>query len=189
MGSPGGVATVLWLDYDSPQRLVPAAARRGAATDAATRLAPFLDAVASVDRELVTVLGHSYGSVVLGRSLADTPGRLAADRLVALGSPGLGVQVSAELALRADQRLYAATFDEDPIAFAGRWHPLTGDVGRAIHGPDPGRLRAARSITLSTHDLPDGGPVERHLQYLAPGSSALRTLAEVAAGGEDASRG
>ena len=175
-------AAVLWLDYDSPQRLVPTAVRRGAATDAARRLPEFLDGVALAGPRLVTVLGHSYGSVVVGRSLADHPGRLAADQLVALGSPGLGVQLSRELGLRDDQRLLAATFEEDPIAHVGRWSPLTGDTGRAIHGPDPRRLRAAEPIELSTHDLVDAGPLERHLQYLDEGSSALRLLADLAAG-------
>ena len=178
----GAPATVLWLDYDSPGRLVPAAVRRGAATDAARRLPGFLAGVAEGRPQLVTVLGHSYGSVVIGRSLADHPGRLAADQLVALGSPGLGVQLSRELDLRDDQRLLAATFEEDPIAHVGRWGPLTGDVGRAIHGPDPRRLRVAESIELSTHDLADADPLERHLQYLDEGSSALRLLADLAAG-------
>lgn len=178
----GAPAAVLWLDYDSPARLVPGAVRRGAATDAARRLPGFLDGVAAAGPALVTVLGHSYGSVVLGRSLADHPGRLAADQLVALGSPGLGVQLSRDLALRDDQRLLAATFDEDPIAHVGQWSPLTGDLGRAIHGPDPRRLRAVESIALSAHDLADAGPVERHLQYLDEGSSALRVLADLAAG-------
>ena len=175
-------ATVLWLDYDSPDRLVPAAVRRGAATDAARRLPGFLDGVAAAGPRLVTVLGHSYGSVVIGRSLADHPARLAADQLVALGSPGMGVQLSRELDLREDQRLLTATFDEDPIAHVGRWGPLTGDLGRVIHGPDPRRLRVAEPIELSTHDLPDAGPLERHLQYLEEGSSALRLLADLAAG-------
>ena len=175
-------ATVLWLDYDSPGRLVPAAVRRGAATDAARRLPGFLDGVAGGRPRLVTVMGHSYGSVVVGRSLADHPGRLPADQLVVLGSPGLGVQLSRELDLRDDQRLLAATFEEDPIAHVGQWSPLTGDIGRAVHGPDPRRLRVAEPIELSAHDLVDAGPLERHLQYFEEGSSALRLLADLAAG-------
>jgi hypothetical protein len=181
-GEQGDPATVLWLDYDSPQRLVPAAVRRDAASDAARRLPAFLEGVALARPQMVTVLGHSYGSVVIGRSLADHPGRLAADQLVALGSPGLGVQLSRELSLRDDQRLLAATFEQDPITHVGQWSPLTGDVGRAIHGPDPRRLRAVEPIELSTHDLVDAGPLERHLQYLDEGSSALRLLADLAAG-------
>jgi hypothetical protein len=180
---PSGAAVVLWLDYDSPAQLVPGAVRRHAATDAARRLPAFLDGLAGVDRELVTTLGHSYGSVVLGRSLADHDARLATDQVVALGSPGMGVQLSRELGLHDDQRLYAATFAEDPIAHVGRWQPVLGDVGRAIHGPDPRRLGAARTIELSTHDLADDGVVERHMQYLEPGSSALGVIADLASGG------
>lgn len=181
-GRGGDAAVVLWLDYDSPERLVPGAVRRQAATDAARRLPAFLDGVAGVEREAVTTIGHSYGSVVLGRSLADHEGRLATDRAVALGSPGMGVQLSRELGLHDDQRLYAATFDDDPIAHLGQWHPVLGDLGRAVHGPDPRRLGAARTIELSTHDLADGDAVDRHMNYLEPGSSALGVIADLASG-------
>ena len=181
-GADGAAATVLWLDYDAPSRLVPGAVRRDAATDAARRLPDFLDGVAAAGPQLVTTIGHSYGSVVLGRSLADHRGRLAADQLIALGSPGLGVQLSRELGLRDDQRMLAATFDEDPIAHAGRRSPMIGDIGRAIHGPDPRRLQAVETISLSTHDLVDADPVERHLQYLDGDSSALRLVGDLAAG-------
>lgn len=181
-GGPGRAGVVLWLDYDSPAQLVPQAVRRQAATDAATRLPAFLEGIAGVERELVTTLGHSYGSVVLGRSLADHPGRLATDQVVALGSPGMGVQLSRHLHLREDQRLYAATLAGDPIAHVGQWNPLVGEAGRAVHGPDPRRLGVARTIELSTHDLPDADPLQRHMQYLEEGSSALGVLAGLASG-------
>lgn len=181
-GTDAAPATVLWLDYDTPGRLVPDAMGRAAATDAAQRLPGFLEAVAAGRPRLVTVVGHSYGSVVLGRSLAEHPGRLAADQLVALGSPGLGVQLASTLGLRDDQRLLAATFDDDPIAHVGTVNALTGDLGRLVHGPDPRRLRGVEHVALSAHDLRDADPVERHLQYLDADSSALWIVADLAAG-------
>lgn len=182
-GRSGRVATVLWLDYDAPERLVPDAALGSAAGDAAQRLPDFLAGLERPGRRLVTVLGHSYGSVVLGRTLAERPGEVAADQLVALGSPGLGVQTARPLRLREDQRLFAATFAGDPVAYAGRFLPVVGDLGRAVHGPDPRRLEDAETIALSTHDLEVEDPAALHGQYFAEGSSALATLADLAAGG------
>jgi hypothetical protein len=186
-GSGRGVATILWLDFAAPQGLIPAAMGPGPADEAASRLPGFLEGVAAVDRDLVTTLGHSYGSVVLGRSLARHPGKLASDQVVALGSPGMGVQAGRSLGLRDDQRLYASTLPGDPIAAVGRWNPLTGDLGRVIHGPDPRRLEGAETIALPVHDLQaaDGhvrGAVQRHMQYLEPGSVALGTYADLVAG-------
>jgi hypothetical protein len=186
-GGTGAAATVLWLDFDAPQGLIPAAMGSGPADEAAGRLPGFLAGVGAVDRELVTTLGHSYGSVVLGRSLARYPGRVASDQVVALGSPGMGVQGADALGLRDDQRLYASTLPGDPIAAVGRWNPVTGDLGRAVHGPDPRRLEGAETVALPVHDLQTtGGRVqraaERHMQYLAPGSVALGTFADLVAG-------
>jgi hypothetical protein len=186
-GAAGDVATVLWLDFDAPMGLIPAAMGRGSADEAATRLPAFLDGVAAVDRDLVTTLGHSYGSVVLGRSLARRPGRVASDQVVALGSPGMGVQDGRSLGLREDQRLFASTLPGDPIAAVGRWNPVTGDLGRVVHGPDPRRLEGAETVALPVHDLDQSGghvrrAVGRHMAYLEPGSVALGTFADLVTG-------
>jgi hypothetical protein len=184
---PGAASTILWLDLDAPQGLVPAAMGTGPADDAADRLASFLAGVGAVDRTLVTTIGHSYGSVVLGRTLAAHPGAVESDQLVALGSPGMGVQRGRQLGLRADQRLYASTLPGDPIAAVGTWNPVTGDLGRVVHGPDPRRLGATETISLPVHDLPvEGGRirrgVDRHMQYLDEGSVGLGTFADLVAG-------
>lgn len=186
-GKGGRLATVLWLDMDSPSGIVPEAMRSGPAEDAARRLPGFLDGVSAVERELVTTIGHSYGSVVLGRSLAAHEGRLASDQLVALGSPGMGVQRGSELGLREDQRLYASTLPGDPIAAAGGFLPVVRDLGRLVHGPDPRRLSGVETIAVPAHDLEADGSgleraVERHLQYLDEGSIALGTFADVVIG-------
>ena len=186
-GGAGRAATVLWLDFDAPEGLIPAALGTGPANEAAGRLPAFLDGVAAVDRELVTTIGHSYGSVVVGRSLARRAGGVASDQVVALGSPGMGVQGDRELGLRDDQRLYASTLPGDPISAVGRWNPVTGDLGRVIHGPDPRRLSGAETVALPVHDLDARGTrvqraTERHMQYFESGSVALGTFADLVAG-------
>lgn len=187
LAGAGEAATVLWLDLDTPDGLIPDAVHRGAADDASARLSSFLEGVGARDRELVTTFGHSYGSVVIGRSLAGHEGRLASDHLVALASPGLGVHGSAALGLHDDQRLFAATLEGDPISAVGRWNPVTGDLGRVVHGPDPRRLRAVETIDVPVHDLEGdvrglGRGIERHMQYLDDGSLALGVFADLAAG-------
>src|SRR5205823_2371198 len=63
-------------------------------------------------RPRVTVVAHSYGTVVTGQA-ARAPGRLAADAVVLLGSPG----TSAGRADRLEaEEVYGAWSPADPIA-------------------------------------------------------------------------
>jgi hypothetical protein len=91
--APGlAVATVAWMSYRTPSGLkqagrLPAEHARagGRALDAT------LDGLAAArvtNTARVTVLAHSYGSVVTDRAV-DEPGELAADAVVVLGSPGM----------------------------------------------------------------------------------------------------
>jgi hypothetical protein len=91
---PGlAVATAVWLGYRTPSTL-PGIGMRTAAVRGGSALAGALDglaaarAVAGSSRARTTVLAHSYGTVVVDEA-ADVPGRLAADALVLLGSPGM----------------------------------------------------------------------------------------------------
>ncbi|WP_409331348.1 alpha/beta hydrolase [Trujillonella humicola] len=89
--APGlAVATVAWLGYRPPPGVGDgfdtAAARTGGVS-----LDRTLDGIAAAraqDRPRVTVLAHSYGTVVTDRA-ADAPGELAADAVVLMGSPGV----------------------------------------------------------------------------------------------------
>lgn len=76
------------------------------------------------------VLGHSYGSVVVGAAASGGRG-LHADDVVLLGSPGAGVTRVQEMVLRGENpQVHAMTNPPDPIAWAAN--------GRAgVHGPDP----------------------------------------------------
>ncbi|NMO56475.1 hypothetical protein HH310_35520 [Actinoplanes sp. TBRC 11911] len=94
-------SAVLWLDYDAPDFLDEAAtARRAeAGAPALRRFQEGLRATHDDPTGRQTVLGHSYGSLLVGKAAA-TPG-LAADDVVFVGSPGVGVESVRDLAIPA----------------------------------------------------------------------------------------
>ena len=90
-------AAVLWLDYDAPDSLNEAASA-GQARDAGPALHRFQEGLRATHEgppARQTVLGHSYGSLVVG--MAAREHGLAADALVFVGSPGVGASHAAEL--------------------------------------------------------------------------------------------
>nr|WP_230415126.1 alpha/beta hydrolase [Micromonospora tarapacensis] len=107
-------AAVLWLDYDAPDFLHEAAwdgqARAGG--DALHRFQEGLRATHDGPPARQTVLGHSYGSLVVGTAARDHG--LAADALVFVGSPGVGVAHATELGVPAGQ-VWASTAPDDVI--------------------------------------------------------------------------
>ncbi len=105
------VATVAWLGYDPPDGLdaLGAGAARGGA-DSLVRFVAGLDALPG--RRRVTVVGHSYGSLVTG--LAARTG-LAADEIVFVGSPGTGLAHAGHAKLKPGGVVWAALAAGDPI--------------------------------------------------------------------------
>lgn len=117
--APGlSVAGVVWLGYRTPG-FVGALSR-----DAAERGGPELDAslrglaaarpASGHGRPRTAVVAHSYGTVVTGQA-ADEPGRLAADAVVLLGSPGMR---GGAHSLEAPE-VYDAAGPLDPVAASG----------------------------------------------------------------------
>ena len=96
-GSPREkVAGVAWLGFDAPECLpgecVKGAAYNDFALGGAQRLADWVDSITHDDQH-VTLIGHSYGTVVTGAAI--WLGRAQnVDDVVSVGSPGLGVRLS-----------------------------------------------------------------------------------------------
>lgn len=182
-GAESGVATatVAWTGYAAPGLLqVPFAtrARAGGRLLAADLLALSASRqVAGGDAPHLTVIGHSYGSTVVGA--AATAGRVPADDLVLLGSPGTLAGSAAELAPAGRVWVGEARFD------------LVADLG--AFGPDPGdedfgatRIAAEPGPGVVWSDRLTGGD---HSHYYDPGSEALRNVAKIVVGrGADATR-
>ena len=128
--APGlAVATIAWLGYRTPgtaMALSPAASfRGGAALDSALDgLAASRTATGSGPAPRTTVLAHSYGTAVTGRA-ALAPGRLAADALVLLGSPGVPGGAAADLEVG---EVYGAWSPADPVS----WLDYFGDTPRDL---------------------------------------------------------
>ncbi|XIE77344.1 alpha/beta hydrolase [Streptomyces sp. SBR177] len=166
-------AVVAWLGYRPPATGGAASLTPGRAEQAAPALAA---SVAALDRirpgARITLLCHSYGSVVCAHAAAGTP----AAAIVLYGSPGTGHEDVAALRTRAT--VWAGRAADDWVARVPhvRVPLLPGtELGFGTDPVDP--VFGARRFAAG-----DGG----HSDYLAPGSVPLRNLARIAAGREPA---
>jgi hypothetical protein len=129
------VATVVWLGYNTPSN--PAEAiTRFAAWRGGPALSRALDGLVAARQSTgaplprTSVLAHSYGTVVVDEA-ADQPGRLAADAVVLLGSPGM--EPTGAAGLEAPE-VYDAAAAGDFISWSGvfgmpTWSPRFGSTG------------------------------------------------------------
>jgi len=156
------LAVVLWVGYVTPQGLSLDVATGWSARAGAAALVRFVDDLPVTGQ--LSVIGHSYGAVVVALAAHDLP----ADDLVLLGSPG--ARTDSVAGMRTSARVWAARATGDWI---DRVPALRiGDLG---HGADPTcPAFGARSISV--------GGTEGHDGYFRPGSAALAGLAEVTLG-------
>ncbi len=153
------VASISWLGYDTPDRLIPDATSKSAARVAAVALPRF---VAGLELTLphdphLTVIGHSYGSLVTGMSGGQG---LDAESIVFVGSPGVGAPTAAELGFAASTEIYAAKAKADIIGLTPGW----------VLGPDPSNAGfGAMSF--------DTGAAKGHGQYFT--DQSLHNLASI----------
>jgi pimeloyl-ACP methyl ester carboxylesterase len=139
------------------------------------------------------VLGHSYGSLVVGVAAAHSG--LAADSVVFVGSPGVGVDAVSQLHVPAGQ-VWSTTSRSDVIQYTALAPgALLTDVVRAVAMPVIGPLvgfgRPADDLWFGHNpsdeafgarvfaSQPDAG----HLRYWDPGRPALDNLARITLGG------
>ena len=158
------VASVVWLGYRPPGTVVSGSTRlaawRGgpALADSLAGLAAARTATGTGPPR-TTVVAHSYGTVVVDEA-ADSPGRLAADAVVLLGSPGMEDDAAS---LEAPAVFDAASWN-DPVATLG-WF---------------GDHRTGADAYGST-GLPVA-PGAGHSDYLDPGFPTLTAVGQVVAG-------
>jgi Alpha/beta hydrolase len=116
------VASVFWLGYDAPQLGLSALdpAQSVTSPDLAVAGAPALDSFAAGLTAAhqgppahTVMLGHSYGSLVVGEAAKRWPGSLAQD-LMFVGSPGVGVDNAGQLGVGA-AHVWAGQAGGDPI--------------------------------------------------------------------------
>jgi pimeloyl-ACP methyl ester carboxylesterase len=165
-------AVVLWRGYDDPRSIAVAAVdialedRRS--EEGAARLSAFVSQIKVRAEQRVTVVAHSFGSLVAGESLAYHG--LVVDDLVVLGSPGVGVESLNELHLHAGH-LFAEKAPGDVVA------------GLGVAGTDPA-TRTFGATRMATNAA--GRPaVTEHANYFTRGSQALENVGDVVMGRYD----
>jgi hypothetical protein len=177
-------AAVYWLDYDAPGSLPAATSTRYAdgATDQLRRYAEGMRVTSDGARH--TVLGHSYGSTVIGHTAA---GGLSADSLVFVGSPGVGVDSASQLLIDGDpaEDAWSNTASNDEIRAANPRRVVAAtpsgwlvtrvvDVPDQFHGADPSSPGFGGQVFASDP--------RRHAGYWDDGNIAREHVARIVTG-------
>ena len=164
----GRIAVIAWLGYATPKGIQAAEVREDLARAGAAALERFVAGLAAVRPEAtIALLGHSYGSTVIGAAAPRLP-RQVTD-IAVFGSPGMGVRDVTGLGTSA--RVWAGQSARDWI----RWVPGVRLFGLG-HGTKPA------DPAFGARVFPTAG-VAGHDHYLSPGTDSLAALARIAAYG------
>ncbi|MFI9809624.1 alpha/beta hydrolase [Streptomyces sp. NPDC052301] len=163
------VAVVAWLGYRTPATVSTTVTTTDRADEAAPRLRAFvrhLRATAPA-RAHISLLCHSYGSVVCGRAAPGT----AADDIALVGSPGTGADSAT--ALHTGARIWAARGSDDWVGHVP--HLSAHLFGTTLgFGTDP----VSHAFGARVFDAADAD----HSGYFTPGSASLANLARITLG-------
>ncbi|WP_051366219.1 alpha/beta hydrolase [Hamadaea tsunoensis] len=182
-------AAILWVGYDAPDTIFQAASS-GYADRARADLHAFQDGLAAAHHGPIgeqSLVGHSYGTLVIGETARDVGVR--ADDLVFLGSPGVGVEHAADLHV-APGTVWAASADNDILGLAAPSVKefLTdlikpryfGDPMPSLwHGHNPADDGFGAHVFAAANHT---NPVAAHLSYWDADNPALASVALIATG-------
>ncbi|OLZ43098.1 hypothetical protein BS329_40740 [Amycolatopsis coloradensis] len=161
-------AVVAWLGYDTPDGVDVSAAREDLARTGAVALNRFVAGLSAVrPQATIALLGHSYGSTVIGLAAPAFPPRVT--DIAVFGSPGMGVNTVAQLGTTA--RVWAGQSSGDWVRRVPGVR-LFG-LGHGTKPTDP----AFDARVFGTSDVAD------HDHYLSPGTDSLANLASIAVKG------
>ncbi|MET9393402.1 alpha/beta hydrolase [Streptomyces sp. NPDC006624] len=169
--APAGTRTavVAWLGYETPATVSPAVTTTGRAEQAAPPLRALVAGLRAVTGAgaRISLVCHSYGSVVCGRAAAG----LDVDDIALVGSPGTGAGSAAGLRTRA--RVWAARGADD-------WVENVPHLSVDLFGTTVGLGTDPLSPAYGARVFPagDGG----HSDYFDPGSTSLTNLARIVLG-------
>ncbi len=179
-------SVIAYLGMDSPDTL-PQAASPTYANDAAPELAADVAgytesnlATTGIDPH-VTVIGHSYGSFVVGTALES--GDLVADDVVFVGSPGVGADSIDDLHMDGEH-VFVGLLPEDKIGLLNDFFDVNegsygfGSEDGALFGRNPAK-ESFGAVIFDTDQ--DGG----HGDYFDYGTSQLDNIAAIATGQHD----
>ena len=169
--APRGIRTavVAWLGYRTPNTVSTTVLTTDRADEAAPGLREFIRRLHGIVRPRATVslVCHSYGSVVCARAAA----HLDIDDLALLGSPGTGADTASGLHTRA--RIWAGRGKDDWVGEVP--HVRTDLFGVTVgFGTDP----VSPAFGARVFAAGEGG----HSDYFTPGSVSLTNLARIVLG-------
>jgi hypothetical protein len=156
------LAIIAWLGYPAPAMLSPGVMTSGDASQGAQALRPLVTALAQ-HGDQVTLLCHSYGSVVCGLAAPHLP----VTDIAVFGSPGMDASSAASLDTTA--QVWAGREADDDVKYVP--HIQLFGLGFGADPMSPGF--GARIFATG-----DSG----HSGYLDPGSVSLRNLTYIALG-------
>ncbi|WP_370945349.1 alpha/beta hydrolase [Amycolatopsis sp. cg5] len=172
-------AVISWVGYDAPDDVVPNAMSSDYADNAKKDLDRFQDGLRVThhgDPSHNTMVGHSYGTTVIGHAARDE--HLAVDDIVFVASPGVGVNHASELGLPAE-RVHSTVDAHDPIQLA------------PVHGIEPQNFSDANVFSSGSTDPGKSteGPIyqfgynsDAHSMYWDKDNKALANMGRVIAG-------
>lgn len=192
-------AVIAWLDYDAPDEVVPNAMDMSYAEDAGSVLSQFthgLEATHTDDGAHTTVVGHSYGTTVVGHTASEYG--VEADKIIAVASPGLDSGGAEDLGIGAEN-VYATTAENDAIRTStdtlstvlnslpvptGGWEDGQSDGYSAWHGTvNPVHKDYGATVFTSDATDKDGNPTDEgaaiHSGYWGDGNIAKDNIAYI----------
>lgn len=176
-GSPS-TASITWIGYDAPQDLVDAA-DEDYAQNARQDLDRFQDGLRATHEGTPshnTVIGHSYGSTVIGHTARDM--NINADDVVFVGSPGTGVSRAEDLNL-PPENVHSTVAKHDVIQVTNVFkEPFD------VHGPDPAGPMFGGNVFTSDPGTSSwtGYSTEAHSQYWDRENQSLDNMGRIIAG-------
>ncbi len=163
---------ILWKAYDEPPDLVAAAVRAVGCDDgvreAASDLSAFVRSLPVRPGQTVTVVAHSFGTVVAGAALAHEG--LECTAVVVAGSPGMTVDDLRQLHLDG-AHLFTEEAPGDPVA------------GLGAYGAEP-TSPVFGGVRMRTN-APGHPEVLSHSAYFTRGSESLENIVDVVTGHYD----
>jgi hypothetical protein len=166
-------SAIAWMNYNAPAT-VPGALWSAPAQAGAPVLDSFQQGLYAThnpgDPMHTTVIGHSYGTTVVGEA-TQAPGGLRADDVVLAASPGINVDNAAAMHVPGGTaHVWATRDDNDPIVWAEGFHdtdPVTPAFGAHVFNAGVG---------------PSWDPLGAHGYYFDPSSPAMANFGEIATG-------
>lgn len=166
-GQANDVSVVAWMGYDAPEGLnAPALVGEWRTRAGADDLTPFMRGLHTSNGgdPHLTLIGHSYGSTVVGEA-AQRPGGSGADDVIVAGSPGAAGAEHASQLHTDPGHVWAGAAGNDPVSNYG---------SGLSHGPNP----AAPEFGANRFHVDTSG----HSNYWTRGSESLINQANIIMG-------